>query len=87
MSESPGTVFAIDDDVLIQHALGRLIRSIGLQVECFGLAREFLNRKPPEMPACMTLDVRLPEISGLDFQRRLAEAHIRILPIFDMEPY
>ena len=82
MSESSGIVFVIDDDVSIQRALGRLIRSIGLQVELFGSAREFLNGKLPEMPACMTLDVRLPGISGLDLQRHLAEAHIRIPIIF-----
>ena len=82
MSESSGIVFVIDDDVSIQRALGRLIRSIGLQVELFGSAREFLNGKLPETPACVTLDIRLPGISGLDLQRHLAEAHIRIPIIF-----
>ena len=82
MSESPGIVFVIDDDVSIQRALGGLIRSIGLQVELFGSAREFLDRTLPEMPACMTLDVRLPGIGGLALQRHLAEAHIRIPIIF-----
>jgi transposase len=56
MSESSGIVFVIDDDPSVREALGRMIRSIGLQVELFGSAREFLNRKPPEMPACITLD-------------------------------
>jgi FixJ family two-component response regulator len=82
MSESPGVVFVIDDDVSIREALRRLIRSVGLQVEVFGSAKEFLDRKLPEMPACMTLDIRLPGISGLDLQRQLAEGKIRIPIIF-----
>jgi FixJ family two-component response regulator len=82
MSESPGVVFVIDDDASIREALRRLIRSVGLQVEVFGSAKEFLDRKLPEMPACMTLDIRLPGISGLDLQRQLAEAKIRIPIIF-----
>jgi FixJ family two-component response regulator len=82
MSESPGVVFVIDDDVSIREALRRLIRSVGLQVEVLGSAREFLDRKLPEVPACMTLDIRLPGISGLDLQRQLAEAKIRIPIIF-----
>jgi FixJ family two-component response regulator len=60
MSDSPGIVFVIDDDVSIQYALGGSIRSIGLRVELFWLRGEFLNRKPSEAPACITLDIRLP---------------------------
>jgi FixJ family two-component response regulator len=82
MNDSPGVVFVIDDDVSIRHALGRLFRSIGLQVELFGAAKEFLSRKPPETPSCMTLDIRLPGVSGLDLQRHVAEAGIRIPIIF-----
>jgi FixJ family two-component response regulator len=82
MSEPTGVVFVIDDDVSIQRAMGRLIRSIGLQVEFFGSAREFLNRKAQEAPACMTLEIRLPGKSGLELQRHLAEAQIRIPIIF-----
>ena len=82
MSEAPGVVLVIDDDVSIREALRRLISSVGLQVEVFGSAREFLDRKLPDMPACMTLDIRLPGISGLDLQRQLAEANIRIPIIF-----
>lgn len=82
MSASPGVVFVIDDDVSIREALRRLICSVGLQVEDFGSAREFLDSKLPEMPACMTLDIRLPGMSGLDLQHRLAEAKIRIPIIF-----
>ena len=82
MSESAGLVLVIDDDVSMREALRRLFRSVGLQVEVFGSAREFLDRKPPEMPACITLDIRLPGISGLDLQRQLTEAHIAIPIIF-----
>jgi FixJ family two-component response regulator len=82
MSDSPGIVFVIDDDVSIQHALGGLIRSIGLKAELFGSAGEFLARKPLERPACITLDIRLPGISGLDLQRQLNEAQIKIPIIF-----
>jgi FixJ family two-component response regulator len=83
MSNSTGIVFVVDDDVSIQQTLAKLIRSIGLQVEPFGSAREFLNRKTPETtPACMTLDIRLPGMSGLDLQRHLAEAENKIPLIF-----
>jgi FixJ family two-component response regulator len=82
MSESAGIVLVIDDDVSMREALRRLIRSVGLQVEVFGSGREFLERKPPEMPACITLDIRLPGIGGLDLQRQLTEAHITIPIIF-----
>jgi FixJ family two-component response regulator len=82
MSQLTGVVFVIDDDISIQYALRSLIRSIGLQVELFGSARDFLHRKAPEMPACMILDIRLPGISGLDLQRHLAEARNRIPIIF-----
>jgi FixJ family two-component response regulator len=82
MNESAGTVFVIDDDVSMQEALRRLIRSVGLQVEVFGSGREFLIRKPPDMPACITLDIRLPGMSGLNLQQQLADAHITIPIIF-----
>jgi len=82
MSESSGVVFVIDDDISMREALRRLIRSVGLQVEVFGSGKEFLGRKPPEQPACITLDIRLPGLSGLDLQRQLAEAHITIPIIF-----
>ena len=82
MSGSHGIVFVIDDDASIRDALRRLICSVGLQAELFGSAKEFLDRKRPEIAACMTLDIRLPGMSGLDFQHQLAEAHISIPIIF-----
>lgn len=70
------------EDVLIREALRVLIHSVGLQVEVFGSGKEFLDRKLPETPACLTLDIRLPGISGLELQRHLAEADIRIPIVF-----
>jgi FixJ family two-component response regulator len=82
MTEATGIVFVIDDDASIQHALGGLIRSIGLKVETFGSAKEFLDREPRGRPACITLDIRLRGMSGLDLQRYLVEAQITIPIIF-----
>jgi FixJ family two-component response regulator len=82
MNQPPSIVFVIDDDESVRRALRRLIHSIGLQVELFGSAQEFLQRPRPDVPSCMILDVRLPGISGLDFQRRLAEAKIHIPIVF-----
>lgn len=82
MNQPPSIVFVIDDDESVRRALRRLIHSIGLQVELFGSAQEFLQRPRPDVPSCMILDVRLPGISGLDFQRRLAESKIDIPIIF-----
>jgi FixJ family two-component response regulator len=75
-------VFVIDDDAAIRNALRSLIRSVGLQVELFGSAQEFLQRKLPDAPGCLVLDIRLPGISGLDFQRKLIEANLPIPIIF-----
>ena len=75
-------MFVIDDDDSVRRVLQRLIRSVGLRVELFGSAHEFLERDRPNIPNCMILDIRLPGMSGLDFQRRLAEAKIHIPIIF-----
>jgi len=75
-------VFVIDDDESIREALNSLIRSVGLSVETFGSAHEFLQRERPDVPACLILDVRMPGLSGLDLQRELAEANINIPIIF-----
>ena len=74
MTELPSIVFVVDDDASVRNALKSLIRSVGLQVELFGSAQEFLQSKRPNAPSCLILDIRLPGISGLDFQRKLAEA-------------
>jgi FixJ family two-component response regulator len=82
MTEPHSIVFVVDDDASIRSALRSLIHSVGLQVEIFGSAQEFLQSKRPDVPGCLILDVRLPGISGLDFQRKLAEANIPTPIIF-----
>jgi FixJ family two-component response regulator len=76
------TVFVIDDDNSLREALGRLIRSAGLQVKLFASAADFLVRDVPDAPCCLVLDVRLPGLSGLDFQAELAAANIQIPIVF-----
>jgi len=82
MSEPESIVFVVDDDPSIRRAIQRPIRSIGLQVEVFGSAQEFLVSKRPDAPSCLVLDIRLPGMSGLDFQRELANADNHIPIIF-----
>ncbi len=82
MIEPKSTVFVIDDDAAIRDALQSLISSMKLHVELFGSAAEFLQRERSDVPSCLVLDVRLPGISGLDFQRKLAEANHSIPVIF-----
>jgi FixJ family two-component response regulator len=76
------TVFVVDDDASMRNALGRLIRSAGLQVVTFSSAEEFIRRNLPDMPACLVLDVRMPGMSGLELQRELAAANNHIPVIF-----
>jgi FixJ family two-component response regulator len=71
-------VFVIDDDEAVRDSLRSLFRSIGLQVSTFGSTDDFLRSKRPDVPSCLVLDVRLPDISGLDFQDKLAENNIQI---------
>ncbi|HEU4837026.1 MAG TPA: response regulator transcription factor, partial [Pyrinomonadaceae bacterium] len=75
-------VFVIDDDESIREALKSLIRSVGLSVETFASAHDFLQSSRPDVPSCLILDVRMPGLSGLDLQRDLAEANIHIPIIF-----
>jgi FixJ family two-component response regulator len=72
----------IDDDASLRDALARLFRSVGLQVAAFASAPEFLRNKLSEGPSCLVLDVRLPGLSGLDFQAELAKANIDIPIVF-----
>jgi FixJ family two-component response regulator len=72
----------VDDDASVREALSSLIRSIDLNVETFSSAREFLQHKRPDVPACLVLDVRLPGLSGLDLQRELVTAKNAIPIIF-----
>jgi FixJ family two-component response regulator len=82
MTETPAIVYVVDDDPSVRRAIKRLIESEGLRVELFGSAQEFLQGRRPDAPSCLVLDIKLPEINGLDFQRQLAEAGIRIPIIF-----
>jgi len=75
-------VYVVDDDASVREALQSLFRSVGLQVETFGSAAEFLQSKLPNVPGCLVLDVRLPGLSGLDFHAELAKADINIPIIF-----
>ncbi len=79
---SDDMVFVIDDDESIRESLKSLMRSVGLGVETFSSAQEFLQSTLPDVPACLILDVRMPGLSGLDLQRALAEANIHIPIIF-----
>jgi FixJ family two-component response regulator len=82
MSEASPIVFVVDDDSSIREALRSLMRSVGLEVETFASAQEFLQAKRPAAPGCLVLDVRLPGLSGLDLQRELSGADIHIPIIF-----
>ena len=82
MPEPDPVVFVVDDDPSLRHALTNLLRSVGLRVETFGSAREFLAGPRPDAPGCLVLDVRLPGLSGLDLQRELAAAQVDLPIIF-----
>ena len=72
MTEAKPVVFVIDDDQSVRDGLQGLIRSVGLQVSMFGSTQEFLESERPDVPGCLVLDIRLPGMGGLDFQRELA---------------
>jgi FixJ family two-component response regulator len=76
------TVFVVDDDPSVRASIEGLLKSASLRSECFGTAEEFLSSKRPDGPSCLVLDVSLPGVNGLDFQRELADAGIRIPIIF-----
>jgi len=82
MTQPASVVFVVDDDPSVRRAIKLLLESIGLEVELFGSAQEFLPSGSTKGPSCLILDVRLPGVSGLDFQRQLNEAKINIPIIF-----
>jgi len=82
MKESNSMVFVVDDDLSIRTALKSLIRSVGLEVETFGSCQEFMKFRRPAVPSCLVLDVRLPGMSGLDFQKELSISNVRLPVIF-----
>ncbi|WFU37695.1 response regulator transcription factor [Bradyrhizobium sp. CB82] len=75
-------VLVVDDDASVRRALTNLFESVGLRVVAFGSAAEILQSKPPEVPSCLVLDIRLPGLSGLDLQADLAKANIHTPIIF-----
>jgi FixJ family two-component response regulator len=81
-SSAVPTVFIIDDDRGMRQAIEDLVESVGLRAESFASGEEFLSRRHTRGPSCLVLDVRLPQMSGLDFQRRLAESGVQIPIIF-----
>lgn len=78
----PSTVFVIDDDEDVRASIEGLLKSVGLRSESFGTTQEFLSRQSADGPSCLVLDVRLPGVSGLDFQRKLTETGAQIPIIF-----
>lgn len=82
MKSTNSIVFVVDDDASVRAALSSLVRSVGLHVEIFASAPEFLRYQRPDAAACLVLDVRLPGLSGLELQRELAEAGERIPIVF-----
>lgn len=75
-------VYVIDDDLLVRESLSSLLRSVDMPVRLFGSAAEFLQGNLPDIPSCLVLDIRLPGVSGLDFQAQLAKSGIRMPVIF-----
>jgi FixJ family two-component response regulator len=82
MTEADAVVFVVDDDASVREALQSLLGSVGLHVETYGSAQEFLRSPRPDMPGCLVLDVRLPGLSGLDLQHELAQAQVHLPIIF-----
>ena len=82
MPKPDATVFVVDDDASVREALGGLVRSAGLSVATYATAQEFLASPRAEGPSCLVLDVRLPGLSGLDLQTRMAEVNLEIPIIF-----
>src|SRR6202142_947692 len=81
-NDTSSAVFVVDDDASVRDSIRTLLRSVGLQAEVFSSAEEFLQARRPETPSCLVLDVRLPGVSGLDFQSQLSSAGIEIPIIF-----
>jgi FixJ family two-component response regulator len=81
-SATQRTVFIIDDDRGMREAIQDLVESVGLRAESFATGEEFLSKERGADPSCLVLDVRLPQMSGLDFQRRLADVGVQIPIIF-----
>jgi len=82
LPEPDAIILVVDDDVSVREALASLIRSAGLRAETFATAQEFLAHPRPDAPVCLVLDIRLPDLSGLDLQKRMAEIKLDIPIVF-----
>lgn len=82
MPETDAIVFVVDDDVSVREALENLVRSAGLRVESFASAEEFMARRRGDESGCLVLDVRLPDLSGIDLQKRMAQLNLDLPIIF-----
>ena len=82
MNSDTALVYVVDDDASVRTAIGRLLRSVGLEIQLFASATEFLAFTRPERPGCVVLDVRMPRLSGLDLQQELAAAGAALPIIF-----
>ena len=82
MSESGPIVFVVDDEPTVCASIKRLVRSVGIEAQTYSSAQEFLRGKRPDVPGCLVLDVRLPDLSGLDLQQELAKANMTLPIIF-----
>ena len=80
MKEKPATVFVVDDDEAVRTSLRLLLKSVGLPVETYAAAQEFLDQFDPDRAGCLVLDIRMPGISGLELQQHLNDQH-SIMPI------
>ena len=86
MPSKNATVYVVDDDESVRNAKARLLKSVGLRVEVFGSAREFLDHDRADVPGCLLLDVRMPGLSGLELQQELADSQ-DVLPIVFMSAH
>jgi FixJ family two-component response regulator len=82
MTEEQPVVFVIDDDAAVREGVEDLLRSVGVEVRSFRATRDFMRSERPDAPGCLVLDVRLPGLSGLEFQRELAKSDIHLPIIF-----
>ena len=81
-AKDSSTVFVVDDDMFVRRSIQGLLKSVGLNSESFGSTQDFLAQRGGDGPSCLVLDVRLPGLSGLDFQRQLVDAGVQIPIIF-----
>ena len=82
MTDADPIVFVVDDDLSVREALSSLIRSVGIRVETFASAQEFLHYRRPDVTACLVLDVRMPGLNGLELQRQLGDSGEQLPTIF-----